>query len=506
MKSLVSLAALAIGETPSLHERVALLSPALKLVLLEQLCKHDMLEATVMPSVGREMSRLVLANTALKDGVVEALAAAPGLAVRELDLSQTSCARPHSYRRLARTLVESLSHLDVSQQGGEGLLGCFASRCVLLRCVRADDSAICNRDVQQLLQRCPLMQELSLRRCAQLTDRAFTRGLPARCYLLRLDLREVRKLTDATLERIADCCPVLMALSLEGQRFDGAGLTRVLNQCRELESLAIPLCTIQEAELVFIRNTQVRVKQLDLFGNTFAEATLLFLFGNVFRNLRKLNISGVRNLTRQVFRYVCLRSPHLEHLSVKGHIARLNDDFLEDVQSHLKALHSLDLSLCRAISAEGLLRTVTALPTAFRCVNLISLPHSVTDEVVRAIVERSGARLAKLSLGGNPLVTNASMAAIAAHCSNLESLCVKGCSVSDPSLLCSLVAANPRLRMLSLSGVAGCKDEVVRAVAKSCPDIQELYLSGVAVTNEAVAAFKHVYPKCYIYGKRKKHE
>jgi hypothetical protein len=506
MKSLVALAALAVGETPSLHERVGELNPALKLVLLEQLCKHDLLVAALMPSVGREMSRLVLANTALGDGVVEALAAAPGLAVRELNLSQTSSARPQAYRRLAQRLVECLSHLDVSQQGGEGLLGCFASRCVLLRCVRADDSAICNRDVQQLLQRCPLMQELSLRRCSELTDRAFTRGLPARCYLLRLDLREVRKLTDLTLERIADCCPVLMALSLEGQRFDGGGLTRLLNQCCELESLAIPLCQIQEAALVFIRNTSVRVKQLDLFGSTFAEATLLFLFGNVFRNLRKLNISGVRHLTRQVFRYVCLRSPHLEQLSVKGHIARFNDEFLEDVQANLKSLHSLDLSLCRAVSTEGLLRTFAAVPSTFRCINLISMPASVTDEVVKAIVERSGARLTKLSLGGNPQVTNASMAAIATHCSTLESLCVKGCQVSDPSLLCSLVAANPRLRMLSLSGVAGCKDEVVQAVAKSCPDIQELYLSGVAVTNEAVAAFKHVYPKCYVYGKRKKHE
>ncbi len=511
MRSLVSLAAGVVGETPALHERVSRLSPAVQLVLLEQLCKHDLLEATVVAAFGAagSLPRLVLAKTSLSDGVVDALATSSrGMGVRELDISQTGTAgRLQSYRRLAASLVESLSHLNVSQlEQGRGLLGCFASRCVLLRCVKADDSAIANRDVQQLLQRCPLLQELSLRRCALLTDRAFTRGLPPRSYLLRLDLREVRRLTDATLDKIADCCPVLMALSLEGQRFDGAGLTRVLNQCVELESLAVPLCTIQESELVFIRNTKVRVKQLDLFGSTFKEATLLFLFGNVFRNLRKLNISGVRHLSLQVFSYVCLRSPRLEQLSVKGHIATFGDAFLEVVSKHLSCLSSLDVSLCRAISNKGLLKCLSLLPSAFRCVNLISLPASVNDAVVKAIVERSGGRLVKLSLCGNPQVTDASMAAIATHCNSLESLCVKGCSLFDSSLLCAVVAANPRLRMLSLSGVQGCKDEVVRAVAQSCPDIGELYLSGVAVTNGAIAAFKNVFPKCNVYGKRKKHE
>lgn len=101
-------------------------------------------------------------------------------------------------------LQESLSSLDLSQSLRFGLLNAF-SKCALLRQVKCDDSLVRDREVQMILQKCVLLQELSLRRCHQLTDKAFARM--KRNYLLRLDVREVRNLTDVTLERIAVCCP-----------------------------------------------------------------------------------------------------------------------------------------------------------------------------------------------------------------------------------------------------------------------------------------------------------
>lgn len=134
----------------------------------------------------------------------------------------------------------------------------------------------------------------------------------------------------------------LLDLSLEGQKIVGSGLRAVLDACCELKSLAIPLVGIDSPDtLLRIRNTSVKIRQLDLFGSVLPEATLLFLFGNVFRNLKKLNASGVRNLSKDVFKYLVKRSPKLESLSLKGHLTRVDDSFLEVIQQNLTCKHKI---------------------------------------------------------------------------------------------------------------------------------------------------------------------
>lgn len=130
---------------------------------------------------------------------------------------------------------------------------------------------------------------------------------------------------------------MLLSLALEGQKIVGNGLCDVLDYCSELEALSVALVTIDNPDtLLRVRNTNVKIRQLDLFGSTLPEATLLFLFGNVFRNLRKLNVSGVRNLSAVVFNYLVKRSPKLENLSLKGHLTRVDDGFLKVIEQNLK--------------------------------------------------------------------------------------------------------------------------------------------------------------------------
>ena len=504
MRSLVSLSCLAVAASPSLHSRAALsrLPETVRTLLVATLVKFDALPGPLLAACSPDMPSLSLANTRLTDELVNALA--DGCSLRDLDVSQSVEVGALAWRRLSSALFASLCSLNASQCSRPPLSS-FASRCPLLRSFTANDSPIQDRDVAVLLSRCEQLQELSLRRCNQLTNRAFTRGLRhgQRSFLLRLDVREVRGLTDPAFIRIAECCKTLLSLSLEGQKL-GCGLTHILNGCLELEHLAIPLVSLSdESELLLIRNTSVRVRVLDLFGCVFAEGTLLFLFGNVFRGLRRVNLSGVRNMTREVFSYVCQRSPMLESLACKGHLVRFDDSFLEIIQKQLmpNTLCQLDLSLCRALTNEGLLKTFRSAGNSFRTLNLISLPV-LTDDVVVEIARSSGARLEKLSLGGNALVTNVGVAALADHCTNLRSLCLKGCSVDDTQLLCRLIRANPGLRMLSLSGVKGCTDTLVSAVARYLPGIEELYLSGVAVSQAQIHALKNVHPKCAVFGKR----
>jgi hypothetical protein len=357
MRSLVSLASLAVGSDIKSHSKIATLPLSIQMVLLRELNKfsQNVLDASLLCSVERTSlqlhSGLFFASIVLlsfsphfpfcfpldlvNDDVVNAIASFP-MKTQDLRMTETNVGF-YACRRLAISLAQSLCSLDISQSLCSGLLNAF-SRCSLLRTVKCDDSLVLrDREVQTILQRCVVLQELSLRRCRNLTDRSFAKM--QRCYLLRLDVREVRGLTDASLHKIAACCPTLLALSLEGQRLQGAGLTDVLNCCKqknnlsfvvvsetnrdlrfgicfwilfinsgtELEALYIPLITIDNPdELLRIRNTSVKIRQLDLFGSILPENTLLFLFGNVFRNLRKLNVSGVRHLSFEVTQF-CLR-------------------------------------------------------------------------------------------------------------------------------------------------------------------------------------------------------
>jgi hypothetical protein len=277
----------------------------------------------------------------------------------------------------------------------------------------------------------------------------------------------------------------------------------VINNCKELESLAIPLCNVAEEALLLIRNTRCRVKCLDMFGSTFSEATLLFLFGNVFRNLRRLNISGVRNLSLPVFKYICLRSPTLQSLSLKGHIAKVTDEYLECISRNLDCLTVVDLGMCRAISNDGIKTLVEHNPTVFRELGFVSVPV-LQDNVVVRIAEQCGERLEKLSLGGDRCITDTSLAALAKHCTKLRSLCLKGTAIENTKLLRQLIERNPDLKTLSLSGVKGVNDLILQSVAEFCKNIRELYLSGVAISKKSVAAFKATNPTCEVFGKRRR--
>ena len=477
-------------------------------LIMDQAAEYDMLTPDAVKSffVSRNTQYLNLSATSLTDAVVSSFASSKGnvaSAVSHLDLSKTPAVRTRAWKTLARSLADSLSNINVSSSVSKGLLASFSS-CSNLRVVRADGcQTVQDEDVINILSRCPLLQEVTLRRCSQLTNKAIVRGLPQRSYILRLDLRDCRKLGDPALEAIADRCPTLLSLALEGQRFN-TGLTSVLNKCSELKSLAIPMCQLADQEsLLFIRNTNCRVRDLDLFGALFSEATLLYIFGNVFRNLRKLNISGVRHLTLNVFKYICRRSPSLHELSLKGHLSNVTDEYLLEIGERLFQLDSIDLGLCRALTSGGIRRLMETLPTSLRQVGLVSLPV-LEDNVVALIAERFGSSLEKISVGGCSLVCDTSLAILGEKCTRLRSLCLKGTNILSPNLLKTLLARNLNLQSLSLSGVKAVNDSVLNTL-DGCSELSAVYMSGVSLSEAGENAYRKSHPRVQLYGKRCRH-
>lgn len=508
MLSLQTLCVASLVQKAPPEDKVKELPPVIRMVILNEIRRYDWFSSTMelVEKVisNNEIPLLDVSNTqSLTEEVVSCLGRSSGV-VQKLNVSNTSAQiRQQAWRRLADSMMASLSSLDMSSCGSRGVLASFASRCHGLRSVSCNAcTTVTDAEVATILQKGHQLQELTVRRCAQLTDKAFIRGLQQRRYLLRLDLRECPQLTDRTLQCVARRCPTLLSLSVEGQRFRH-GLTAVLNQCRELHHLAMPLCHVDEEALLLVRNTSCRVRVLDLFGSLISENTLLFLFGNVFRQLHRLNASGVRHLTHNVMRYVCQRNPSLQSLSLKGHIANLTDDYLQCISQCLSQLHTLDLGLCRAISRKQLEAVLSNLPCSMRELGLVSVPQ-IKDSTLKIVAQRSGRTLEKVSLGGCVNITDESIRDLVENgCQSLRSLCLKGTSVESTQLLLQLLKKNPSLTMLSLSGVAACNDQLVVEVAQSCPLLEELYISGTKVSDAAVKAFKKINPTCQVYGKRR---
>lgn len=502
---------------------------ALKTVVVSELVKSDSLHKCEdwlgdMLAGDENFTDLDLSNTSsLTDSVIRRIASSRGgnVAVRSLKLAQSPNHLGQRSVKLLAAGFQPLTTLDVSHSLTVGLVKRFSLACEGLQTVKADYTELTDSEVSLLLQRCAALQQLSVRGCSQLTDKAFTRGLKERSFLISLDLRDCKKIGDPTLLRIANSCPTLLELSLENQVFD-TGITAVLNNCLGLKSLAIPLCKISESSLFLIRNTSCRVKALDLFGARFKEETLLFLFGNVFRNLQKLNVAGVQKLTLDVIKFICKRSPRLQCLSLKGHLFQVTDEYIDVVAANLHELQSIDLGLCRSVTNAAILRLIEACPATLREVGFVGCPN-VQDDVLKLLARQCGHYLEKVSLGGCKVreggwfslsnffsslahqdITDEAIMALASRCTNLRTLCVKGTSCASPEPLMELVSANPRLQVLSLSGVKGCCDKVLRAVCAHCPELRELYVSGVWIGKEVIDQFRRVQPKCEVHGKRRR--
>ncbi len=222
----------------------------------------------------------------------------------------------------------------MSQSPSRSLLSSFSASCETLQCVRADHCEnVTDHDVALLLQRCKALQRLSVRGCSQLTDKVSSVRCCCCCPLTRKQPGHhqgpAREIVPADARSsglqglhgqglVQDCRfpappPPLLSLSLSlkthrsklpnavGLVAGGSGLqpgvssssvdvcwcflrqqsqtsvTAVLDACTNLQSLAIPLCTVNEQSLLLIRNTSCHVRALDIFGSKFKVVDFLLL-------------------------------------------------------------------------------------------------------------------------------------------------------------------------------------------------------------------------------------
>lgn len=109
---------------------------------------------------------------------------------------------------------------------------------------------------------------------------------------------------------------------------------------------------------------------------------------------------------------------------------------------------------------------------------------SYSNLVFLAFIEFQLPRLASLDLRGTQkLVTDATLSRLAKECPLLEEVVLANLtSLTGEEGVIKMLHQLPRLRVLDLCGLVVVGDDTVRALATSCPLLEELDISATSVT------------------------
>ena len=170
--------------------------------------------------------------------------------------------------------------------------------------------------------------------------------------------------------------------------------------------------------------------------------------------------------------------PGLVELKLEG-LEKLTDEALRAIAQHLPKLHHLDLEDSTGISDAGVVEL------AQKCTELKHLNlnlTSITDAAITAIVNNC-ADLEDLTVSACDNITDAAFRVV--RLPKLTNLDLSGCSeISDAGLI-ELSRQCTALKSLNILGTS-ITDAAVSAVARNCPDFQDLFADSADITDESI--------------------
>lgn len=161
--------------------------------------------------------------------------------------------------------------------------------------------------------------------------------------------------------------------------------------------------------------------------------------------LQHLGLSGCKTLTDAGIRAATLRCADTLAVLDVAYCEAVSSETVAAVVGAAKQLHTLNLFFCRGLTDVVLV----ALADAPRLlVHLdVSYCKGITDKGVVALATRAGERLKSLRLSNVVKLTDASLAAVAAHCLSLAVLSLLGLGVT-PDAIKRCRSAIPRLSQI----------------------------------------------------------
>nr|CDS33171.1 leucine rich repeats containing F box [Hymenolepis microstoma] len=197
-------------------------------------------------------------------------------------------------------------------------------------------------------------------------------------------------------------------------------------------------------------------------------------------NLHYIDASYVQSVRDQTVRAISRGSKALKSLLLNGAQLISNSAIEHVVRRHKTTLERLELFGCfhlnsRIFTTLGECRGLRALAFGF-------LHHLSANGLLELFPKLP--RLSSLDLRGTQkLVTDATLSLLATECPLLEEIVLANLtSLTGEEGVIKMLHQLPRLRVLDLCGLVVVGDGTVRALATSCPLLEELDISATSVT------------------------
>jgi Leucine Rich repeat len=297
-------------------------------------------------------------------------------------------------------------------------------------------------------------------RRSKITDTMVRDMVAALPNLVCLHLSTAVNLTDAGAMVLAEFCPQLRRLKINGSHTVTDLAVRALSSLRGLETLDLSFCTLlTDASGGFLANysalTELHVKQWTSITDGFVRD----LFANrASQGLVELSLSGCSNLSdSSLTAIVAAIGEHLQVLRI-NRCRRISDAGIALLAAQCVNLQELDIGYNDTLTSEGvgLLENMPKLQ-ALRATNV----PNTTDAAVARLA--TAGLLTVVELSWCPLLSDASAEALA-NCQGLQDVNLNGVKLlTDVGV--GALAALPALETLKLMYCVEVGDESARALA-----------------------------------------
>ncbi|KAI8337337.1 hypothetical protein BD560DRAFT_485185 [Blakeslea trispora] len=358
------------------------------------------------------------------------------------------------------------------------------------------------------LRYCERLERLTLAGCSSLTDIGLCtliEGVGA--TLISIDLSDLEKITDKTVQQTAHACPQLQGLNLSMSKpqygITDAGIQQLAYHCTNLRRVRLNRCVcITRESVVPLVVYCTRLVEIDL-TNCHIDDTLLVSIFEYSHELKELRISQAdmthTRLTEKPFCSAIRQQNSFQQLRFVDltNVTILTDQSLKRLIDAAPKIRSLVLNRCSSITDEGALR-ITQLGRYLRFLHLGHCPL-LTDRSITEIAT-SCSRIRYLDLACCTEITDQSVIEIAKSLSKLKRIGLVKCDqITDMSLealVCYHASSHDNLERIHLSH---CTQLSVRGVAKllnACHHLNHLSLTHVpSFLRSDLRAFCRATPK-----------
>ena len=347
--------------------------------------------------------------------------------------------------------------------------------------------------------------------CEKLDRRTLERVL-SWCGLVReVDVHYCPLVDDGCLDSIAEKCPDLQVLNVEGCfRLTSAGLLAVGTRCQQIETLILSVPRHDSVEtLVHLIENLNNLKRLEVLSKEREEDELhsltigfhllhalqansslqsftcengtmtdeLVIPSSWNFNLRELHLPYCNQLDSAVLKCIADTCPSLQSLDV-SHCRNVYDSGIGGVSNSCNQLKHLNVSACDGVTDIGIVQVAENCPllqTVCVAGNVLHKPPSgnITDVAVSCIAQNCP-DLCRLNVKWCQGVSDAGIAEVASHCTNLTHINTGGClSISDVSMKV-LATFSKNLRCLEIVECLRITTAGVNDIVQNCRKLEHV--------------------------------